>query len=128
MYGADLRLGWQVNNLLAIYAQPHLSFGSLGTSVAGAPVSGGTGTFVTTVLGEVTLIDRVFAGAGVGYGMFNNPSGVALEARAGAYPLMGHGEDGVRRKGLMVGIDFRDVLLSGASGIMVMGCIGYEAF
>jgi hypothetical protein len=128
MYGADLRLGWQVNNLLAIYAQPHLSFGSLGTSVAGTPVSGGTGTFTGTVLGEVTLVDRVFAGAGVGYGLLNNPSGPAIEVRAGGYPLMGRGEDGIRRKGLMVGADFRSVFLSGATGIMVMGCIGYEAF
>jgi hypothetical protein len=128
MYGADLRLGWQVNNLLAIYAQPHLSFGSLGTSVAGAPISGGTGTFTGTVIGEVTLVDRVFAGAGVGYGLLNNPSGPAIEARAGAYPLMGRGEDGIRRKGLMVGVDFRSVFVSGATGILFMGCIGYEAF
>jgi hypothetical protein len=128
MYGADLRLGYQVNNLFAIYAQPHLSFGSLGTSVAGTPISGGTGTIVGTVLGEVTLVDRVFAGAGLGYGILNNPSGLALEARAGAYPLMGKGEDGIRRKGLMVGVDLRSVFISGATGVLIMGCIGYEAF
>jgi hypothetical protein len=128
MYGADLRLGWQVNNLLAIYAQPHLSFGSLSTSGAGTPVSGATGTFVGTVMGEVTLIDRVFVGGGLGYGILNNPSGLTLEARAGGYPLMGKGADGIRRKGLMLGVDLRSVFVTGATGVLIMGCIGYEAF
>jgi hypothetical protein len=128
MYGADLRLGWQVNNLLAIYAQPHLSFGTLSTSGSGAQVSGATGTFTGTVIGEVTLINRLFAGAGFGYGLLNNPSGPAVELRAGGYPLMGRGDNGIRRKGLMLGVDFRSVFVSGATGILFMGCIGYEAF
>ncbi len=128
MYGGDLRLGWQINNLLAVYAQPHLSFGSLGTSVGGVPISGGTGTFVVSALAEGTFIDRLFVGAGGGYGVLNNPSGFTFEARAGGYPLMGKGKDGIRRKGLMIGGDFRSIFVSGATGILLMACVGYEAF
>lgn len=126
MFGLDLRLGWQLNDLLAIYAEPHLSFGSLGDS--GGSISGATGTFIGTVMGEATFSDRFFAGAGVGYGILNNPSGFAIQARGGFYPLMGRGEDGVRRKGLMIGVDFRSVFVDGATGILVTGAIGYEAF
>jgi len=128
MYGLDLRLGWQVNNLFAIYAQPHLSFGSLSVSGGGVPVSGGTGTFIGTVMGEVTLIDWFFVGAGVGYGVLNNPSGPTIDLRAGGYPLMSRNDKGARRKGLMLGIDFRSVFVTGATGILFMGCVGYEAF
>jgi hypothetical protein len=127
MYGLDLRFGWQFSHMLAIYAQPHLSFGSL-SGGSGTGVSGFTGTFVGTIMGELTFLDRFFAGAGLGYGVFNNPSGFALDFKAGGYPLMGHGENGIRRKGLMVGLDFRPVFLSGATGILVMGCVGYESF
>jgi hypothetical protein len=41
---------------------------------------------------------------------------------------MGRGDNGIRRKGLMLGVDFRSVFVSGATGILFMGCIGYEAF
>jgi hypothetical protein len=125
MFGMDLRFGWQFSNMLAIYAQPHLSFGSLGS---GNATSGLTGTFVGTIMGELTFLDRFFAGAGFGYGVLNNPSGFALDFKAGGYPLMGHGANGIRRKGLMVGLDFRPVFVTGATGILVMGCIGYESF
>lgn len=128
MFGADVRLGWQLNDLFAIYAEPHLSFGSLSTSVAGSTVSGGTGTFVGTLMGEATFQDTFFAGAGFGYGVLNNPSGFAVEARGGFYPLMWRGEDGVRRKGLMVGADFRSIFASGATGILVLATVGYEVF
>jgi hypothetical protein len=128
MYGLDLRLGWQVNNLLGIYTQPHLSFGSLSTTSGSVPVSGATGTIVATVMGEITLIDRIFIAAGPGYGILNNPSGLAIEARAGGYPLMGKSDTGPRRKGLSLAVDFRSVFVSGATGTLIMGCIGYDAF
>jgi hypothetical protein len=128
MYGLDLRLGWQINDLFAIYAQPHLSFGSLSVSAGGATFSGSTGTIVSTVMGEVTLSDRFFGGLGVGYGVLNNPSGLAFEARVGAYPLMGHKENSSRRRGLMVGVNLKTVSVSGATGVLVMGNVGYEAF
>jgi len=126
MFGVDLRLGWQLNDMFAVYAQPHLSFGTFGGLL------GSTGTYVGTVMGEATFMDRFFVGAGLGYGVFNNPSGFAIEARAGGYPLMGFGAEGGRRKGLMVGVDFKNVFLSqngvSANGMMITGTIGYEAF
>ena len=128
MFGLNLRLGWQINHMLAIYAQPHLSFGSLSTDVAGASFSGGTGTFIGTVMAEATFIDQLFAGAGFGYGVLNNPSGPVIQLRAGGYPLMGRGDNGIRRKGLMLGLDFRMVFIDQATGMLIMGAIGYEAF
>jgi hypothetical protein len=128
MFGLDVRLGYQVMNLLAIYAEPHLSFGSLGTGAGGVPISGGTGTFIGTALAELTLIDRLFVAAGAGYGVLNNPSGLAFEARVGGYPIMVKSDKGPRRKGLMVGGTFRSVFVDGATGTLFMGCIGYEAF
>src|SRR6059058_4784766 len=92
MFGLDVRLGWQLSEMFAVYAQPHLSFGSLSTSGGGFNVSGGTGTFVGTLMGEATFNDMFFAGAGFGYGVLNNPSGLTVEARGGLYPLMSHGE------------------------------------
>ncbi|HEY3355034.1 MAG TPA: hypothetical protein VGQ83_17405 [Polyangia bacterium] len=50
-----------------------------------------------------------------------------FQARAGGY-LMGKGENGVRRKGLMIGVDLRTIFVQGATGVLVTGSIGYEAF
>ena len=110
--------------LFAIYGQPHLSFGSLGTTAGGVPISGATGTFLGTVLGEVTLIDRLF----VGYGILNNPSGPAIDLRTGGYPLMSKSTKQIGRKGLMLGVDFRSVFVSGATGTLFMFCLGYDSF
>lgn len=128
MYGLDLRLGWQINNLLAIYAQPHMSFGSLTAKGGNVTVSGATGTIVSTVMAEATFADRFFVGAGLGYGILNNPSGLALGVRAGGYPLMSHADDGPRRRGLMLGVDVKTVFVDGATGVLALGCIGYEKF
>jgi hypothetical protein len=128
MYGVDVRLGWQFSHMLAIYAQPHLSFGSISEDGGAGSVSGFTGTFVFSVLGELTFLDRFFAGAGLGYGIFNNPSGFAIDLKAGGYPLVGRDENGIRRTGLMLGLDFRTVFLDGATGLLIMGCVGYESF
>lgn len=128
MVGIDGRLGVQVNNLLAIYAQPHLSFGSLSAGTAGGGIQGATGTFAVAAMADVTLIDHLFVGAGFGYGILNNPKGPMFQARVGGYPLMGHGANGIRRKGLMIGGDLRTIFITGATGIMLMAAIGYEAF
>jgi hypothetical protein len=120
MFGLDGRLGVQLNDLIAIYAQPHLSFGTLAGLM--------TGTFSATALVDLTLADRFFVAAGAGYGVLNNPSGLVIHARAGGYPIMGRGEDGARRKGLMLGVDFRTYLTGIGTGIQVLGTIGYEAF
>ena len=129
MYGLDLRLGYQVNDLLAIYAQPHLSVGSLSVDGGGDSLTGFTGTIVTSVMAEATFVDTFFVGGGLGYAIFNNPSGLALDLKAGAYPLSSRDPDGIGRTGLMVALDMRVVFLDDPySGLLIMGCIGYESF
>jgi hypothetical protein len=100
----------------------------LSSNVQGAVISGATGTFIATVLGEATFADRFFGAAGFGYGVLNNPSGFTLHLRAGGYPLMSKVENGMRRKGLMLGVDFRTVFVDGATGLLITGGIGYESF
>ena len=97
-------------------------------SGAGASISSFTGTFVGAVMGEATFIDRLFVGAGAGYGILNNPSGAAIEGRFGGYPIMSRSETGPRRKGLTVAGDVRAIFVDGATGTLIMGCIGYDAF
>jgi hypothetical protein len=128
MYGIDGRLGMQVNDLLGFYLQPHLSLGSLSGEAGGTGVRGGTGTFSIAAIGEATFMDRLFAGAGLGYGVLNNPSGPMFQARAGGYLLTTRGEDGIRRKGLMAGVDLRTIFVSGATGVLVIASIGYEKY
>ena len=122
--GVDGHLGMQINHLIGVYAVPHLSFGSI---TAGA-ASGITGFFSGTVVADATLADRIFVGGGAGYGVLNNPSGPVVHLRAGGYPLMGRGEDGVRRKGLMLGVDLRVYFVEGLTVVHPMGSIGYAAF
>ena len=124
MFGVEGRIGWQLNDLFAVYAEPHLTFGSIGAD----GISGSTSTFVGTLMGEATFQDQFFAGAGVGYGILNNPSGFAVEVRGGWYALRSKGDDGVRRKGLFVGANFRSVFVSGGTGILVLGSVGYEFY
>ncbi len=70
--------------------------------------------------------EAVVPAGGAGFGVLNNPSGFTVEGRAGAYPLMSHSD--ASRSGLMVGVDVKTVFASAATGIVVMGCIGYESF
>ena len=127
MFGIDGRLGLQLNDLLGFYVQPHLSFGSLSGDAGGIGVTGGTGTFSIAAMAEATLKDRFFGGLGFGYGVLNNPSGPMFQARAGGY-LTSTRDEGVRRKGLMVGVDFRSIFVDGATGYLVLGSIGYEKY
>lgn len=124
--GVDVRLGVQINDLIGVYAQPHLSFGVASVQ----KISGATGMFAADVLVDVTLADRFFIAAGGGFGILNNPVGGGPMFRLGAYPLMGKGD--ARRKGLMIGADLRLVFLSNAGqGLTVVNpffSIGYEAF
>ena len=132
MFGLDFRLGLQLNHLLGFYVQPHLSFGSLSTEAGGVGITGTTGTFSVAAMAEATFKDRLFAGVGGGYGVLNNPSGAMLQARLGGYPVMGRGANGIRRKGLMVGVDLRMIFVSSgnasATGILILGAVGYEAY
>lgn len=122
--GLDGRLGVQINKLVGVYLQPHFSAGagSIGN------VSGATGTAAATVLADFTFIDRIFVGAGAGYGLVNNPHGAAIHFRFGGYPLMKFSEVAPRRKGLMVGADLRTYFTQVGPVVQFMAAVGYEAY
>ena len=129
MGGLDLRLGVQINDLLAVYLNSYLGYGQLSTNGnSGINVSGVTGTVSTAGIVEATFADRFFVGAGGGYGVLNNPSGLMLEARAGLYPFWRRIANSVRRKGLMVGVNAKTIFIDGATGILILGSLGYEKF
>lgn len=124
--GVDLRLGVQLNDLIGIYVEPHFSGGKGGY---GGAVQGSTGIFSTTAMVDFTLFDRLVLGAGVGYGVLNNPRGPAIEARAAFYPVMGRPDPASpRRKGLMIGVTFRTIFSDVGNGLQFTGSLGYEAF
>lgn len=122
--GLDGRLGVQINKLVGVYLQPHFSAGagSIGN------VSGATATAAATVLADFTFIDRIFVGAGAGYGLVNNPHGAAIHVRFGGYPLMKFSEVAPRRKGLMVGADLRTYFTQVGPVVQFMAAVGYEAY
>lgn len=117
--GLDLRLGVQLNDLIGIYVQPQLGgYWDLGGGIAGA-----------SAVVDFTFIDRIFVGAGLGYAVVNNPSGLELQLRAGGYPLMKKYDDRARRKGLSVALDFRIHFLDGLDpSVAPTVSVGYEAF
>jgi len=123
--GIDLRFGAQINDLLGVYGQPTLGYYSSGD----ADVLAIGGLLGLAVLADVTLVDRVFVGAGVGYTVYNNPAGVSPILRVGAYPLMGESAKTVRRRGLMVGVDLRVTKVEAIKTIVMPTLnVGYEAF
>jgi hypothetical protein len=124
-YGADLRLGAQINNLIGVYAQPTLGYYSADGS--GGLAAGGLAGLA--VAADVTFIDRFFVGAGIGYTVYNNPAGVSPLLRFGGYPLMSRSDQKARRKGLMLGVDLRFTSLEGLKTIVMPTFnLGYEAF
>lgn len=124
-YGADLRLGAQINNMFGIYAQPTLGYYTADTG--GALAAGGL--LGAAVVADATFIDRFFVGAGLGYTIYNNPSGLTPMLRVGGYPLMSRSDEKARRKGLMLGMDLRFTSLEGLKTIVMPTFnLGYEAF
>ena len=124
-YGADLRLGAQINDLIGVYAQPVLGYYS--ADVGGVLAAGGL--LGMSVVADATIIDRFFAGAGLGYTVYNNPAGLSPILRIGGYPLMSRSEQKARRKGLMLGMDLRFTSLEGIKTIVMPTFnLGYEAF
>jgi len=126
LFGIDGRFGVQLNDLIGFYIEPHLSFGGR----RGSGYSGTTGTFATTAMVDFTFADTFFVGAGVGYIVFNNPSGPALAFRVGAYPAKSFAEVGPRRRGLVVSLETRVGFLGSVdgTGVQIMGAVGYETF
>jgi hypothetical protein len=128
LVGIDGRLGVQLNNLVGIYAQPHLVFGD-GTYAA---TTGVTGVFGVSAIVDFTF-DRLFIGGGGGFAYigsapYASPEG---EVRVGFYPIVSHGRGG-RRRGLMLGVDLHIIYVpdgGNALGLLEpMFQIGYEAF
>jgi hypothetical protein len=134
--GIDGRLGVQINNLIGVYAQPN--FGIFGASLNGS--SGGVtvkGSFVggfvgATALVDFTFIDRIFVGVGGGGVLFQDVGAGEAVLRVGGYPVMGHGDDGVRRKGLMLSLDMRLFVAPAGQYTLIAPSptinIGYEAY
>jgi hypothetical protein len=139
----DGHIGVQINDLIGVYLVPSLAGGSITASVS----SGGTSFELTegwlaagaTGIVDFTFIDQIFVGVGGGAtahgATCTNCEGLAggvLHFRFGGYPIMGEGEDGIRRKGLMVGGDMRINFLSlNSQSIMLfqpMVTVGYEAY
>jgi hypothetical protein len=124
-YGADVRLGAQLNNLFGVYAQPTLGY----YSVDGGGALAAGGLLGVAVVADATIIDRFFVGAGLGYTIYNNPSGITPILRIGGYPLMSRSDQKARRKGLMLGADLRFTSLEGLKTIVMPTFnVGYEAF
>jgi hypothetical protein len=125
MFGVDWRIGWRINEPIAIYLHSHLSFGS---ATEGNGASGLTGTFASAVVGEYQLPMGLFFGAGAGYGVLNNPSGPLLEARVGYYPF---GTNSVaKERHLNIAIDYRAYFASDGYGTVnhIALSLGYDRF
>ncbi len=124
LYGVDWRIGAQVSDALGVYLHSHLSLGSIRTD----NVSGYTGNFATALTGEYTLPMRLFVGAGVGYGVLNNPSGPLVGVRVGYYPFAHTGPGKARR--LNVALDTRLYFVSAGGESITMKhvavSIGYD--
>jgi hypothetical protein len=124
-YGVDARFGAQLNNMFGVYAQPTLGYY---TANAGGALAAG-GLLGVALVADATFIDRFFVGAGLGYTIYNNPSGLTPILRVGGYPLMSRSDEKARRKGLMLGVDLRFTKLEGLKTIVMPTFnLGYEAF
>lgn len=120
--GMDMRFGAQINDLIAVYAQPQMGYYSAKGIVVGGGLLG------ASVVADVTLLDHFFVGGGVGYAILNNPSGAELHLRAGGYPISVRSKEKIRRKGLMLGADLRLHFVQGLTFVAPTFNIGYEAF
>jgi hypothetical protein len=124
-YGADLRFGAQINDMFGVYAQPTLGY----YTVNGGGALAAGGLLGVAVVADATIADRFFVGAGLGYTIYNNPSGLTPLLRVGGYPLMKRSDTKARRKGLMLGADLRFTSLEGLKTIIMPTFnVGYEAF
>lgn len=121
--GIDGRVGVQFNDMIGLYVQPQVGIygasGAVGGLAAGA------------ILVDFTFFDQLFVGVGAGGGVLNNPAAAEIIARFGGYPVFGEGEGG-RRKGLMLGIDFRLFIAPTGGSTLIAPSptlnIGYEAY
>lgn len=123
-YGLDLRFGAQINDMIGVYAVPQLG----GYSLEVGPFTGFGGLVGASAVVDFTFVDRIFVGAGPGFAILNSPSGAELHFRAGGYPIVSRSSEKIRRKALMLGVDFRVHFVEGVTGIAPTFNIGYESF
>lgn len=145
-FGVQGHIGAQINDLVGVYWAPSLDIivGSVGGVNLGS-----------AVLVDFTLDDTIQLGAGPDVGAFaaiggdsNSVSGAGGALYGGRlhfayFPVVGDGEDGIRRKGLALGLDVRMLVgdvgfatVSTAGGtasastflVAPMAFLGYEAF
>lgn len=128
MGGIEGQIGVQFNELVGLYVQPYLALGS--GSYRGSTTF--TGTAGVSLLVDFTFLDQLFVGVGGGYGILNNPTGPEIHVRFGGYPVVGFGDNGYSRHGLILAVDARTFFLFSGPDVLpvvqVMGSIGYEAF
>ena len=144
--GVDGHIGVQINDLVGVYFDPHLGFGSLGFDTSTGTQSEGWLAMSATMLVDFTFIDQIFVGAGGGVSAQGATctncelwAGGVAHLQVGRYPLMSFSEEGSGRQGLMVAADVRLNFLSptttlppGATSSLFLAqpmlTIGYEAY
>ncbi len=122
--GFEGRLGVQLTDPFAVYVQPY--FGMYWGDINGRDgnsLMGGASALVDYTFGE-----RAFAAGGIGVARFDEPIGATLHLRGGGYPLVGHGQDGIRRLGLMVAGELRLFVVSETVVVSPTVSVGFEAF
>lgn len=139
--GIDARFGAQITNMFGVYAQPMILLGAgAEASVQGASASG-IALYGVGALGEVSLADLVYIGAGPELlfgGMGSASAGVAGSSASGSTgPYLSlTGRAGLalgsvkpnRRKAFTIGLDFRMVLNPGDPVVVPCLGLGYDAF
>lgn len=120
-FGIDGRLGVQINDLVGLYAQPHLSFGRFSDS-------GFTGTALGLLMADFTIADLLVLGGGFGAGILHAATGPVIGLRAGVYPVRARSTERARRVGLLLSVESRIVFIQGDKIGIIMAAIGYEAF
>ncbi|HUS30139.1 MAG TPA: hypothetical protein VMZ53_16645 [Kofleriaceae bacterium] len=126
LYGVDWRIGARFSEAISVYLHSHISFGTVGPDQGGG--GGVTGNIAGAVVAEYMLPMRLFAGAGAGYGVLNNPNGPLVEARAGYYPFKTNASGKARR--LNVALDARWYMVGDQIGTVTQLSLslGYDRF
>ncbi len=140
--GIDARFGAQITNLLGVYAQPVLLLGAGAEASANNVSASGIALYGFGALGEVSLANLVYLGAGpeilfggMGSSSVSTSAGGAASGSTGPY-LSITGRAGFafgsmkpnRRKAFTIGLDFRMVLNPGDPVIVPCLGLGYDAF
>lgn len=122
--GMEGRLGAQITDPFAVYVQPFFGvyWGTI-NGVDGDSLMGGASALV-----DYTFGDRAFVAGGVGVARFDEPIGATLHLRGGVYPAVGFGDDGIGRRGLMVGGELRLFIVSETVVASPTVTVGFEAF